>query len=185
MIGTLPALAPSRSIRLPESFPPGRILLTALLVIFIITGCSSFGALPGEVDNPQKNAVLCSCECDPASGPVAIPWKNFIATGADDAREGNIDGNQLALGQSTVGLRFQKLGVPPLATITSARVQFMPAASSSAGTVLQVHMVDDRMPRHSGRRWSISTRYRWSLAMSIGRWIHGMSKTTSQTSNPS
>src|SRR5262249_5729637 len=94
-------------------------------------------------DDPEKNAVLCSCECDPPSSPVAIPWKNFIATGADDAREGKIDGNQLALGQSTVGLRFQKLGVPPLATIKSAFIQFTPAASSSGTTVLQVHRVDD------------------------------------------
>ena len=136
---SVPPFGLSRSIALPASFAGRGVVLAALFAV--LTGCSPFSSLPGEVANPDKNAVLCSCECDPASGPVAIPWKNFIAAGADDARQGKIDGNQLTLGQDTVGLRFLKLGVPPLATITSAQIQFMPALSASGSTALQIHMV--------------------------------------------
>lgn len=114
----------------------------------LLLGCSSFGTgLPGEVPDPQKNAVLCSCECDPPTGPVTIPFKNLIATGEDDAAQGasppaNLTANQLGLGQNTIGLRFQKLGVPPGATITSARIQFTSAGASSQNTTLQIHMVN-------------------------------------------
>jgi hypothetical protein len=113
----------------------------------LLLGCSSFGSVPGEVPDPQKNAVLCSCECDPPSGPVAIPFKNLIATGADDAAQAgsppaNLTANQLGLGQNTIGLRFLKLGVPPGATITSARIQFTSAGASNQSTALQIHLVD-------------------------------------------
>jgi hypothetical protein len=68
--------------------------------------------------------------------------------GADDAAQGsnppaNLIGNQLTLGaNSTVGLRFQKLSVPPGATITSARIQFTGAETSDQSTTLQIRMVD-------------------------------------------
>ncbi|MBY0278876.1 HYR domain-containing protein [Candidatus Binatia bacterium] len=118
----------------------------AVLLVFQI-GCSSFGSLPGEVADPEKNAVLCSCECDPPTGPIAIPFKNVVATGADDAAQAGsppatLTGNQLGLGQNTIGLRFQKLGVPPQATITAARIQFTAAGSNNQTSALQIHLVD-------------------------------------------
>lgn len=119
--------------------------LTVLLLFQI--GCSSFGSVPGEVPDPEKNAVLCSCECDPPTGPIAIPFKNLIAVGEDDAAQGagppaNLTANQLGLGQNTIGLRFQKLGVPPLATITSARIQFTAAGANNQSSALQIHLVN-------------------------------------------
>jgi hypothetical protein len=125
-----------------------RAVVSALAVLLLFQiGCGSFGSVPGEVPDPQKNAVLCSCECDPPTGPVAIPFKNLIATGADDAAQAgsppaNLTANQLGLGQNTIGLRFQKLGVPPGATITSARIQFTSAGASNQSTALQIHLVN-------------------------------------------
>jgi hypothetical protein len=145
----VPMVAPSRSILLPASFAGCGVLLLALFVVLM--GCAPFSAgIEGEVKDPDKNAVLCSCECDPPAGPIALPWKNFIAVGADDAAQGgtppaNLGGNQLNLGQnSTVGLRFQELNVPPLAKITSAKIQFTGAQTSSPGqsAALQIHMVN-------------------------------------------
>ena len=129
---------------LPASFAACGVLLLALFVVLM--GCASFGdgsPLPGEVANPVKNAVLCDCECDPPSGPVAVPWKNFVFAGEDDATQGKIDGNQIPLGQNTVGLRFRQLGVPRFSTITSAKITFTAAAPSASGTAsLQIHIVD-------------------------------------------
>src|SRR6185436_16134479 len=90
----------------------------------------------------DKNAVLCECDCDPPSSPIAVPWKNFIAAGPDDATQGKIDGNQLTLGQNTVGLRFLKLGVPHLATIKSAKLHFTVAAAATGSATFQIHVVD-------------------------------------------
>lgn len=130
----------------PRRLTAGVVSALAVLLLFQI-GCESFGSLPGEVPDPQKNAVLCSCECDPPSGPIDIPFKNLIARGEDDAAQAGsqptvLNGNQLGLGQNTIGLRFQKLGVPPQATITAAQIQFTAAGSSNQTTALQIHMVD-------------------------------------------
>lgn len=123
------------------------VVFAVAVLLFFQFGCSSFGSLPGEVPDPQKNAVLCSCECDPPSGPIAVPFKNVITDGPDDAAQGasppaNLTGNQLGLGQNTIGLRFQKLGVPPQATITSARIQFTAAGANSQTSALQIHLVN-------------------------------------------
>jgi hypothetical protein len=137
----VPTFAPRRSILLPASFAGCGMLLGVLFVVLM--GCGTILTLPGEVENPDKNAVLCECDCDPPSAPIAVPWKNFIATpGYDDAAKGKIDGSQLALGQSTVGLRFVGLGVPHLATITSAKLHFTAAAASTGSATFQIHVVD-------------------------------------------
>src|SRR5262249_26864369 len=54
----------------------------------------------------------------------------------------NLTANQLGLGQNTIGLRFQKLGVPPLATITNARIQFTAAGANNQPSALQIHLVN-------------------------------------------
>jgi hypothetical protein len=137
----VPTRAPWRSILLPASFAGGGMLLAGLLLVLI--GCSSFGSLPGEVSDPVKNAVLCDCECDPPSGAIAVPWQNSIFAGEDDATQGNLGGNQIVLGQNTVGFRFRQLGVPRFATITSAKITFTAAAVSPGGTTtLPIFVVD-------------------------------------------
>jgi len=87
----------------------------------------------------DKNAVLCSCECDGAVDS-GVPTANTIKVGSDDATQvlgqpgAVLTTPTLVLGQGGfVGLRFQKLGVPPKATITSASIQFS-AAQPDAGT---------------------------------------------------
>lgn len=124
-----------------------RAVVSALVVLILFQiGCGSFGGVPGEVPDPQKNAVLCACTCDPPTGPVAIPYENLIAKGEDDAAQAgnppaNLGGNQLLLGQNVIGLRFRNLGVPPRATITSAQIQFTAAGASGESTALQIHIV--------------------------------------------
>lgn len=138
----VPTLAPPRSILLLASFAGCGMLLAILFLVLV--GCGT----PFTSDEVDKNAIVCSCECDPPTSPIAVPWKNFIAVGADDVAQGstppaNLDGNQLTLGaNSTVGLRFQKLSVPPGATITSARIQFTGAQTSDQSTSLQIRMVN-------------------------------------------
>jgi hypothetical protein len=134
---TTPAFVSARSI----------LLYAGCGILAFLLGCSSFGSVPGEVPDPEKNAVLCSCECDPPTAPVDVPGKNVITTGNDDAAQGGsppaiLNGNQLGLGQNTIGLRFQKLGVPPLATITNARIQFTSAGANGQSSALQIHLVD-------------------------------------------
>lgn len=137
----VPTIAPSRAIMLPASFAACGVMLLILFVVLI--GCASFGAGPDQVDNPPKNAVLCECTCDPPTGPLALPSKNFIAAGGDDGVEGKLDGNQYTLGgPDTVGLRFQRLGVPPLATVTSANIQFTAAQNNSGTATLQINVVN-------------------------------------------
>ena len=136
-------LAPPRSILLLASFAGCGVLLAILFLVLV--GCGTPFTSPGDVG---KNAIVCSCECNPPTSPIAVPSKNFIAVGADDVAQGsnppaNPSGNQLTLGaNSTVGLRFQKLGVPPGATITSARIQFTGAQTSDQSTSLQIRMVN-------------------------------------------
>jgi hypothetical protein len=135
---SVPMVAPWRSIMLPASFGACGVLLAILLVALI--GCSAFTAAPGTIDNPPKNAVLCECTCD-SGGAVAVPPK-FILEGRDDAVAGNSTGNQYTLGQQTVGLRFQQLNVPNLATITAAYIQFTAAQNTSGTATLQIKIVN-------------------------------------------
>lgn len=99
--------------------------LSAAAVPFLLettTGCS---LIVGE-DDPDPNAYVCECSC-PAGDALMASVQ--VAAGADDAEEtgGSVDigdGN-LDLGAGTfVGLRFDGLGIPPGASITTAYVQF-------------------------------------------------------------
>jgi hypothetical protein len=136
-------LAPPRSILLLASFAGCGMLLAILFLVLV--GCGTPFTSPRDVG---KNAIVCSCECNPPASPIAVPSKNFIAVGADDVAQGsnppaNPSGNQLTLGaNSTVGLRFQKLSVPQGAQITSARIQFTAAQTSDQSTSLQIRMVN-------------------------------------------
>ena len=136
----VPTFALPRSILLPASFAGCGMLLGVLFVVLM--GCGTLLSLPGEVENPVKNAVLCDCQCDPPSATIAVPWKNFIAAGPDDATQGKIDGNQIVLGQNTVGLRFLQLGVPRFSTITSAKITFTAAQLSIGTATFGIHIVD-------------------------------------------
>src|SRR5262249_55222493 len=114
-------------------------LLAALFLILV--GCAPFSSTSGTIDNPPKNAVLCECTCDPGGGVVAVP-PNLIAESQDDAVKGNSLGNQYALGQQTVGLRFQRLNVPNLATITDARIQFTAGQNNSGTATVQIKIIN-------------------------------------------
>src|SRR5262249_25529011 len=52
-----------------------------------------------------------------------------------------LTGSLIELGQNGLaGVRFQKIGVPPFATITEARIQFTAGAASAAGNVADLHI---------------------------------------------
>src|SRR5262245_43455969 len=133
-----PVVAPARKFLLPVSFAGAGTLLAGLLLVLI--GCSAFSSAPGSIDDPPKNAVLCECTCD-QGGPVDVPAKS-ITEGRDDAVKGNSTGNQYTLGGATVGLRFQQLNVPNLATINSATIQFTAAQNTSGTATLQIKIVN-------------------------------------------
>jgi len=124
---------------LPASFAACGMLLAVLFLVLV--GCGAFSANPGTIDNPPKNAVLCECTCDPGGGLVAVPPK-FISAGRDDAVNGNSRGHRYTLRQQPLGLRFQQLNVPNLATITAAHIQFTAAQTTSGTATLQIKIVN-------------------------------------------
>ena len=138
----------SRSILLPASFAAGGALLLILFVALM--GC----ALLADADRwprsePQNspNAVLCECTCESPFDPLAVPGKNYIAVGSDDATQALIPGTAaltgsiIELGQNGLAaVRFQSIGVPPFAKITEARIQFTAGATSTAGNVADLHI---------------------------------------------
>src|SRR5262249_48307301 len=77
----------------------------------------------------------------PGGGVVHVPAKP-ITEGRDDAVNSNSTGNQYTLGQQTVGLRFQQLNVPNLATITAANIQFTAALTTSGTATLAIKIVN-------------------------------------------
>jgi hypothetical protein len=139
----------SRSIALPISFAACGALLLVMLVVLVGCGGAPFESLPDPVTPNAQNAVLCTCDCQ--SPDPTGPSSNVITAGPDDAAQAFVqstavlDSSVLELGQQGhVGLRFQKLGVPQGATITSAHIQFTAAVASTANNVadLQIRVVD-------------------------------------------
>ena len=134
----VPAFAPSRSVLLAGSFGACGVLL--LVLFAVLMGCAPFEtSLPDPEPQNRPNSVLCECECENPIDPLAVPQRNSIAVGSDDATQATIPGTAaltgsvLELGQGgLMGLRFQKIGVPPFATIIEARIQFTAATDSAA-----------------------------------------------------
>ena len=124
-----------------------------------------------------RTPVLCECELRSSGGAVAVPRKNFIAAGRDDAAQGkHRTGNQYTLGRvSTVGLRFQKLGRPaPGDDHVRDRSSSRQRRRTSGSATLQIHdgglsrtptpfgppaasTVNDTLPLD---RWTMSTGHR-------------------------
>ena len=145
---TIPAFGLPRSILLSASFAGCGMVLAMLLLL--LTGCAAvLGVEDVTYATPNnRNAVLCSCECDGAVDN-GVPTPNTIKVGADDVTQ--VPGQvravlttpALVLGQGGfVGLRFQKLGVPPGATITSAFIQFSAAQPDSDTADLHIRVVN-------------------------------------------
>jgi hypothetical protein len=138
----------SKSILLPASFAAGGALLLTLFMALLGCGGAPFeSGLPRPEPQNAQNAVLCECTCASPVDPLAVPAKNFIAVGSDDATQALIPGTAvltgslIELGQNGLaGVRFQSIGVPPFATITEARIQFTAGATSTAGDVSDLHI---------------------------------------------
>jgi hypothetical protein len=139
----VPPRARSKAIFVPLSFAACGGLLLALLVSLVGCGGADF-----ESETGQNAVVLCSCECE---SPTTVLSPNVIVAGSDDAAQALpqpaavLDGSVLELGQQGhVGLRFQAIGVPLGATITSAHIQFTAAAISTANDIadLKIRVVD-------------------------------------------
>jgi hypothetical protein len=129
----VPTSALSRAILVPVSFAACGGLLRVLFVVLMGCGGRNFESRNGQT------VVLCSCGCE---SPTAVPSPNSIVAGADDAVQAFaqpaavLNGSVLELGQQGhVGLRFQTIGVPLGATITSAHIQFTAAAASTANDI--------------------------------------------------
>src|SRR5262249_32232910 len=120
-----PTTTPERAIVLPALSTACRFLVLTLFVALV--GCGKFLGPVEEaaVQTPNdRNAILCSCECD---GVVdnAVPSANTIRANEDDgvqapgASTAELFGDTLILGLgNSIGLRFQKLGLPPNADVT-------------------------------------------------------------------
>src|SRR5262245_633501 len=114
----VPTIAPARAIMLPASFAACGALVLALFVVLV--GCGQILSIaPNEGVPANRNAILCSCECDGAVDN-AVPSANTIKAKEDDVVQlaGQATANPftdtLGLGfGSHVGLRFQKIGLPP------------------------------------------------------------------------
>src|SRR5262245_15944924 len=141
-----PAFALPRSIALLASFAGCGVLLAMLFLVLV--GCALVAGLNVDYSSPANpNAVLCSCVCDGAVAG-AVPTENPVRAGNDDAAQAPgqkvaLTAPTLTLGQgNSVGFRFQKLGVPPKATITSAFIQFSAAQADSGTTDLDIFAVN-------------------------------------------
>src|SRR5215510_11537602 len=137
-----PAFALPRSIALLASFAGCGVLLAMLFLVLV--GCALVAGLNVDYSSPANpNAVLCSCICD-----GAVATENPVRAGNDDAAQAPgqkvaLTAPTLTLGQgNSVGFRFQKLGVPPKATITSAFIQFSAAQADSGTTDLDIFAVN-------------------------------------------
>jgi hypothetical protein len=140
-----PAFSLPRSLLLPASFAACGMLLVALSLVLI--GCAAVLNIEdvNYATPNNRNAVLCSCECD----GLAVPTPNTIIAGADDASQApgkttaSLTLPALTLGQgNSIGLRFQHLGVPSKAPITSAFIQFTATQADNQTTDLDIRVVD-------------------------------------------
>ena len=125
-------------------------LVLGAILLFMLAACGS---------QPDSNLVVSS------SHTLEVR----IATSADDAEErssGSVNRNSHDLemthhddGLQTVGLRFDKLSVPPGAKIRSAYLQFQSSEASSEATSLTLHTeATDSAAPFSGKQKNISAR---------------------------
>src|SRR5205809_6842092 len=86
LLTIIPAFGLPRSILLPASFAGCGMVLAMLLLV--LNGCVAvLGVEDVSYATPNnRNAVLCSCECDGAVDG-GVPTPNTIKVGADDATQ--------------------------------------------------------------------------------------------------
>jgi hypothetical protein len=104
-----------------------------LTVLFVISGCVEVPELPPS----EYEAYTCECSCDADSGGDAVPISadaddgaETISSGAVDLGAGELD---IEAGQ-LIALRFDSIGVPRGARISSATVQFVSSDDKSERT---------------------------------------------------
>ena len=106
----VPTFAPRRSILLSASFAGCGMLLGVLFVVLM--GCGTLLSLDGEVDDLSERGAL-RLPMRSSERPRRRSVEELHRSGSRRCEPGDkIDGNVIALGQNTVGLRFLKLGVP-------------------------------------------------------------------------
>src|SRR5262245_23018985 len=137
-----------RSVLLPVSFAACGAMLAMLLLALV--SCGQIVGLDDQYIAPSndRNAILCSCDCDGAVDG-AVSSANTIRAGNDDVAQALggptvvLNNPALLLGQGGfVGLRFQRLGVPPKATINSAFIQFTTAQRETGTADLQIRVLN-------------------------------------------
>ena len=181
-----PALASSRSIMLPASFAACGLLLFVLLVSLV--GCGGEPFRPGgQGDRTGPQPIRCSCWCEYSHDPAA-PSQILIAAGEDDAVQGSMQAtavltaNQLELGlNNSVGLRFQLVGIPKGALITSAVIQFTAVQVATEPTSLSIRVVPNAAPFTTSTDLTALTGATASSLWTPGDWAVDEAGTNEQT----
>jgi hypothetical protein len=115
---------------------PAVSVLTLPLIIEATGGCS-FDA-PGLAVPINDNAYTCACTCDdgPRTVSVAVP------ASSDDAEQTGstvqLNGLDLDMGSTIVGIRFDALSIPRGAMIKNAYVQFTADENATTATNLRI-----------------------------------------------
>lgn len=116
----------------------GLAVLTLPLIIEATGGCSFSSPPGGAITTIDDNAYTCACDCDegPRTGNITVVASSDDAeqTGASMA----LNGLDLDMGSTIVGVRFNAVSIPRGATIQSASVQFTADESTTVATNLQI-----------------------------------------------
>ncbi len=157
-------LAPPRSILLLASFAGCGMLLAFLFLVLI--GCGSV-QITSRARSPTRQERGCFAPANAIlrPAPIAVPSKNFIAAGADDAAQGssppaNLSGNQLTLGQNDGRPSISEAGCSASGDDhVGADPVHGSAGRPTRAPTLQIHMVNSpndaapfgprRRPRHA------------------------------------
>src|SRR5262249_46373237 len=153
-------------------------VLTLPLIIEATGGCS-FGAPQGGAVVPiDDNAYTCACDCD--DGPRNVNIR--VAARSDDAEQTNgamgLNGLDLDMGSTIVGIRFNAVSIPHGATIQSAVVQFTADETNSTTTNLQiVGQLSPNAPTFTTTANDLSNRPATASAVpwNVGAWTAGNS----------
>jgi hypothetical protein len=113
-------------------------ILTLPLIIEATGGCSFQSPPSSGVVPIDDNAYTCACDCD--EGPRNVNIR--VAASSDDAEQAGgamtLNGLDLDMGSTIVGIRFNAVSIPHGATIQSAFVQFTADETTSVTTNLQI-----------------------------------------------
>jgi hypothetical protein len=148
-------------------------VLALPLIIEATGGCSFDAPGVGPIDD---NAYVCACDCD--DGPRTVNLA--VAASSDDAEQSGatvqLNGLDLDMGSTIVGMRFNAASIPQGATIQSAFVQFTADETASVATNLQiVGQLSPNAPTFTTAANDLSNRPPTlsSVAWNVGPWVLG------------